>query len=186
MSAAARILHPRISRRLEIVCLCSLLLLAIPLHAQHDERAVRAAFVFHLTKYVEWPNPGNELMIGFVGEDRMGVTLQKVVDGKDSDGRTLRVVLSPTDEQLQQCSLVYFANAAQSKIRPALSKLKGRNILTVGENEEFARDGGMIGLVRDADEIQIRINLQAAQAAGLKISSRLLNLAVIVRSSGGE
>ena len=183
---SASIWHARISRRFGIVCLYWLLLLATPLHAQHDERAVRAAFVFHLTQYVEWPNPGNELIIGLVGEDRMAATLQKVVDGKESDGRILRVVVSPTEEQLQQCSLVYFANGAQPKVRATLSKLKARNILTVGENEEFARDGGMIGLVRDADQIQIRINLQAAQAAGLKISSRLLNLAVIVRSSGEE
>src|SRR5205814_2170488 len=41
---------------------CLLLLLPVSSAAQHDERSVRAAFVFHLTKYVEWPNPKNELV----------------------------------------------------------------------------------------------------------------------------
>ena len=41
---------------------CLLLLLPVSLAAQHDERSVRAAFVFHLTKYVEWSNPKNELV----------------------------------------------------------------------------------------------------------------------------
>ena len=43
-----------------------------------------------------------------------------------------------------------------------------------------------MSLVRDADQIQIQINLVATQSAGLKLSSRVLNLAVIVRSKGGK
>jgi hypothetical protein len=58
--------------------------------------------------------------------------------------------------------------------------------LTVGESEDFIRDGGMVGLVRDADQIQIQVNLEATQAAGLRISSRLLSLAVVVRNKGGR
>lgn len=165
---------------------CLLLLLPVSLAAQHDERSVRAAFVFHLTKYVEWPNPKNELVIGFAGDGTMGETLRKVLDGKNSDGRTLRVLLSPSDEQLQQCDLLYVAYSTRQKTRDVLSRLQGKNILTLGETGDFARDGGMVGLVRDADQIQIQINLVATQSAGFKLSSRVLNLAVIVRSKDGN
>jgi hypothetical protein len=39
----------------------------------------------------------------------------------------------------------------------------------------------MIALVNSGDHIQIEVNLEAAQSAGIRISSRVLNLATIVR-----
>jgi predicted transcriptional regulator len=39
----------------------------------------------------------------------------------------------------------------------------------------------MVGLVNTGDRIQIEVNLEAAQSAGIRISSRVLNLAEIVR-----
>ena len=163
-----------------------LMFLATPLCAQHDERAVRAAFVFHLTKYVEWQQTGNEIVIGFLGEGGIAETLQKVVNGKSSDGRTVRVLISPSDEQLSQCNLLYIAYPSRGKVQATLNKLRAKSVLTVGESEDFIRDGGMVGLVRDADQIQIQVNLEATQAAGLKISSRLLSLAVVVRNKGSR
>jgi hypothetical protein len=187
MNRHALAIH-RASRRglLSLWFLCALLLLTSSLQAQRDERAVRAAFVYNLTKYVEWPQADKELVIGFVGEGGMGETLQRIVAGKTSDTRTLRVILDPADDQLERCDVVYVAYSSPKRTQTVLSKLRHKSTLSVGETGDFARAGGMVGLVRDADQIQIQVNLEAAQAAGLKISSRLLNLAVIVRRKGGS
>jgi YfiR/HmsC-like len=152
---------------LRFAALSLLLFTPSPLHAQQGERSVRAAFVFHLTKYVEWSDPGDGLIIGFAGDDYMGETLRNLLDGKGSDGRKLRVVISPLENDLQKCNVVYLAYRARAKNRSVLSKLQGKNVLTVGETEDFVRDGGMVGLVRNADQIQIQVNLNAAQSAGL-------------------
>ena len=162
---------------------CALLSLLAPfLSAElQDERAVKAAFVFNLTKYVEWPHPIQELTIGFVGEGSMGETLKKVLDGKSSESRPIRVLLFPTDEQLQHCNLVYIAEPSPKKIRAALDKVQNKGVLTVGDSDSFARNGGMVGLVRTGDQIQIQVNLEATEESRLKISSRLLNLSVIVQ-----
>lgn len=159
---------------------------ATGLWAQHEERSVRAAFVYNLTKYVEWPHPGKELVIGFVGDDGIGDTLQKVLAGKSNQERTIRVVLSPSDEELQACNLVYVGYSSTEKIRGVLEKVRNKSILSVGESNHFALDGGMVGLVRVGDEIQIQVNLDEVQRGRLKISSRLLNLAVIARNRGGN
>lgn len=144
-----------------------------------DERSVRAAYVFNLIKYVEWPAPEKELMIGFAGDAATGEVMEKMLSGRASDTRTIRVVLSPSDEELARCSVLYVAEAPAVEVRKALEKVKGRGVLTVGETDSFARDGGMVGLVNTGDRIQI--NLEAAQSAGIRISSRVLNLAEIVR-----
>src|SRR5438067_12155513 len=63
---------------------------ALPCAAQgRDERAVRAAYVFNLTKYVEWPERSNELVIGFVGAGPMGNILQNMLAGKTSEWRSI-------------------------------------------------------------------------------------------------
>jgi hypothetical protein len=158
-----------------------------------DERAVRAAYVYNLIRYVEWPSQGKELTIGLAGDAATGDVMEKLLNGRTSDGQTIRVVRAPTDEELQKCSVLYVADAPAGglvgearktldrTLDKTLEKVKGKGVLTVGETEGFARDGGMIALVNSGDHIQIEVNLEAAQSAGIRISSRVLNLATIVR-----
>lgn len=145
-----------------------------------DERAVRAAYVFNLTKYVEWPASTRELWIGFAGERSEGEFLARMLEGKTSESRPIHLVLSPSEEELKKCNILYIAEPQASKARAALNKANGEMLLTVGEADSFARDGGMVGLVKAGDHIEIVVNLEAAQKAGIKISSQLLSLAQIV------
>lgn len=166
-----------------LACALSLVSLFAPLLSAQlqDERTVKAAFVFNLTKYVEWPHPSQELTIGFVGDGPMGETLQKVLDGKTSESRPIRVLLFPSDEQLQQCNILYIAQSSPKKIRAVVDKVRNKSVLTVGDSDSFARNGGMVGLVRTGDQVQIQVNLEATEESHLKISSRLLNLSTIVQ-----
>jgi hypothetical protein len=149
--------------------------------SSRDERAVRAAYVFNLVKYVEWPVPEKELVIGFTGDAATGELMERLLAGKTSEGQTIRVVLFPSDDDLKRCRLLYVAGAETPETRKALEKVKGRGVLTVGEREGFAREGGMVGLVNSGDHIQLEVNLETAQGEGIRISSRVLNLAQIVR-----
>jgi hypothetical protein len=161
-------------------------LVAPPASAQlQDERAVKAAFVFNLTKYVEWPHPSDELVIGFIGDSSMGEVLRKTLAGKTSESRPIRVLLSPSDDELERCNIFYIAQSSPAKIRSALDKVRNKSILTVGDAEPFAREGGMVGLVRAGEQVQIQVNLEVTRESQLKISFRLLNLSVIVRSTPG-
>src|ERR1700722_18499483 len=81
-----------------------------------DERVIRVAYVFNLTKYVEWPHVGNQLVIGFIGDGPMGEALEKMLAGKTSDSRLIRVVLSPSEEDLDHCDLVYVSTSSAKKV----------------------------------------------------------------------
>ena len=170
-------------RALPYACTLAAFLLAVSVAGfgqLRDERAVRAAYVFNLTKYVEWPGGGSELVIGFEGNRPTGEILQKLLDGKTSDSRLIRVLLFPSKDELKRCNVLYVTETEGKKTQALLEGLDNRNMLTVGESAEFAKAGGMVSLVKAGDQIQIQVNVEAAQRAGIKISSRLLNLAVIV------
>jgi len=142
--------------------------------------------VFNLTKYVSWPQRHDGLTIGVLGQGSMGPILKHQLDGKLSDGKKITVILHPSEIELRECDIVYIAQSAPTEISASLHRLSRRAVLTVGEGNGFARSGGMVGLVRSGDQMQIEVNLRALQAAQLQMSSRLLRLAVIISGSGGS
>jgi hypothetical protein len=147
-----------------------------------DERAVRAAYVFNLTKYVEWPPDKRELWIGFAGSRTTGEMLQKMLEGKNSESRPIHVRMFPSAEELKKCDIYYMADPDSRLLQLWLESPDNPQALTVGEVDSFAAEGGMVGLVKVGDQMQIQVNLKATQRAGIRISSRLLSLAVIVPS----
>jgi hypothetical protein len=151
----------------------------------HNPDAVKTAFVFNLTKYVEWRHSRPELIIGFAGGGPLGERLISSLSGKISESRTISVVLDPSEQALGNCDIL-FLGAMPAKTRLAwLQKVQNKGVLTVSDEASFAKEGGMVGLVTVGDHVQIEINLEAAQAAQLKISSRLLNVAVLVHPAAG-
>jgi hypothetical protein len=106
-----------------------------------DERAIRVAYVFNLTKYVEWPRAGNQLVVCFTGDGPMGEALEKMLAGKTSDSRLIRVVLSPNEESLDQCDVIYVAISSSKKVNDTLGHLRNKSVLTVGDTESFPKVG---------------------------------------------
>jgi hypothetical protein len=162
-----------------------ILLSAELLSAQQDERAVRAAFLFNLTKYVSWPRAHEHLVIGVIGNGDIGSVLKQVLEGKISDGRPITVVLHSPDSELGECDVLYISGVTPATVRSILNRAASRAVLTVGENDQFVRAGGMVALVRSGDQIEIEVNLAALRNRRLDMSSRLLKLAVVVPSGGG-
>jgi len=163
------------------------LLLAITVAGQsQSEVKIKAAYVFNLTKYVEWPIPTNQVLVCAIGDGPQVEALREL-DGKISDSRHIVVLVRPADSDLRRCDLLYVTYSSSKKIEQVVQKLSTDSVLTVGDAASFARAGGMITLLTVGDRIQIEVNLPACQKAKLKVSSRLLSLAKIVGSerSGG-
>lgn len=168
-----------------LACLFCWLGLAAPsLTAQQDERAVRAAYLFNLTRYVSWPGGRKQIVIGVAGNDNRGAELKSLLENKISDGRQIVVLLHPGESEIRSCDVLYVPAGAQTNWQALAGHIAGHPILTVGETSQFSRRGGMVGLIRSGDQIQIEVNLEVVRASGLNISSHLLNLAVLVRAAG--
>ena len=62
--------------------------------------------------------------------------------------------------------------------------MDGTSVLTVGDEEGFARRGGVINFLFENDRVRFEINVDAATRARLKISAKLLALAKLVVRTG--
>ena len=148
--------------------------------ASQDERGIRAAYVFNLTKYVEWPPESKQLVIGVIGNRATGEFLKKLLDGRMSGSRPIRLMLSPALAELRDCNILYLADGFAKKTFAAVQDMHLKGMLTLGETDTFPDDGGMIALVRVGDQIHIQLNLEATERGGVKLDSHLLDLASIV------
>ncbi len=77
--------------------------------------------------------------------------------------------------------MVFIPFTEKDQADKILKGLKGSSILTVGESEGFAALGGIINLTVVGDTVHFEVNQLAAERAGLKISSKLLSMATIVK-----
>jgi len=147
--------------------------------AQQLEQGVKAAFIYNFTKYVEWPagslDNSNNIVIGIVGQDSLGGALEKTIEGKTAGGRKFVVRHFRWGQDLSQCN-VLFVPAGEMGSAALLAHIKDRPVLTIGEAPGFARRDGIINFVIESNHVRFEINAQAAQGAGLAISSKLLAL----------
>ncbi|HXY24932.1 MAG TPA: YfiR family protein [Candidatus Acidoferrum sp.] len=156
------------------------------------EYDVKAAFLFHFAQFVEWPqgafsDPGSPLTYCTFGQDPFNGALDASLSGKKVGEHPLRVIHLEGTQDFQSCHILFVGGAEKKSVSATLSGLKGKPVLTVGETEHFAADGGMIGFCLEDNKIRFEINLDAAEKARLKISSRLLSLANhVVGASAGK
>jgi YfiR/HmsC-like len=150
--------------------------------ANSEEYQVKAAFLFHFAQLVDWPAgslPANDnsLFLCTLGEDPFAGALETTIVGKPIGNRVLRVRHLRQTEGAQDCQILFLGKAETKRIPALLSSLKPAPVLTVGETSGFLDAGGMICFLLVENRIRFAIDLEAADAAKLKIGSRLLVLA---------
>jgi hypothetical protein len=166
-----------------------MLMFVSPAKAQSPSRAdLEAAFVFKFIAYVDWPprsldGPDAPFVIGVLGNDPFGRTLDENVAGEKAKGRHIEVRRFSNVSQIDRCHILFIGSSEGGRLGTILDKLRGRSILTVSDLPDFARQGGMIGFISQNNKIRFQINHEAAQQAKLSISAKLLQLAQIVRTN---
>ena len=160
-----------------------LVLFATPQEAA-PEYELKAAFLYNFATYADWPadafpDPRAPFRVGVCGKDPFGPLLEEAFLGKTVGGRPIVVKRSPEVADLGSCQLVFVP--ASERTSRALLALEGTRALTVGEREGFAQEGGCVNFYLEGKRVRFEINPEAAKRAGLKISSKLLRLARIVK-----
>jgi hypothetical protein len=155
-----------------------------------SEYHVKAAFLFHFVQLVEWPvgAPGNDVnpvTVCTIGEDPFQGDLEATLAGQSVGTRPFRVRHLKPLEDFQGCQVLFVSRRDAVRLGRLLVELKDGPILTVGESDGFAQQGGMIGFLLVDNKVRFEINLEAAERANLKISSRLLLLAKSVIGNHG-
>jgi hypothetical protein len=145
--------------------------------------AVKAAFLFNFAKFTEWPAllPGAPIVFCIVDDETIAAALVETMRGQNIGGHPLEVSRPPDIVAWRLCHLLFIANAATERFPEGLNGVRTLPVLTVSDARGFVPAGGIIELYLEGGRTRFAIDVDAAGRSGLRLSSRLLGLAKVVR-----
>jgi hypothetical protein len=175
-----------------VVLLIAVALVNVPISVEAEDEApqdyqVKAAFLVNFPKYVDWPaeafaSANSPITVGVFGDENVAREYQNMTQGLVIDGHPVVLKRIQSEADLTgSFQILFIATSERARAASILEKLKGSPVLLVGETDNFLDQGGMINLIPKNRKIRLQINLIAARQAHLKISSRLLVAADLVK-----
>jgi len=168
--------------------LCLIACSAVNLSAQEQkpgEYQVKALFLYNFINFVDWPADSSIhsspiINVCVIGDDPFDTAIDDMLDKTVKDKKLAIRFYRPYDEP-QGCHLLFITASEQSHASHILKSVREANVLTVGDTEESARQGAIIGFFIERKKVRFAINIEAAKRAGIKISAKLLKLAKIIK-----
>lgn len=153
-----------------------------------SEYQVKAAVLFNLAKFVDWPvaafaTQQSPFNICILGDDPFGSALDQIVSGKKIEGRDVVVLRKRRTENLRICEILFVSRSEDKALGEVLNSMTGAMVLVIGESTDFAGRGGGIQFYMEDSKVRFRVNVDAVQRSHLVLSAKLLALAAIVHDS---
>ena len=153
---------------------------------------LKGAFLYRFVQFVEWPTNAfagdtAPMILGVLGSDKFATELASLLKEKKAHNRPFVVKKLSAASDAATCQVVFVADGDGRRAALVAEATRGKPILLVGEHEEFLQNGGMINIVQDEKQKQLRFDIapKNAEKANLTISSHLLRLAR-KKTGGGE
>jgi len=146
------------------------------------EYDLKAAFLFNFAQFVDWPaeafpQTNTPFVIGVLGQDPFGKSLEQIVANESIRNRKIVIRRYRDVREIDLCHILYISESETARLDRIFEFLSGKSILTVGETDRFTKRNGMISFLVVQNKLRMRIHLEAAKAAKLTISSKLLRQA---------
>lgn len=153
------------------------------------EYELKAALLYNFTQFVEWPEsafaaPDSPLVIGILGRDPFGESLDRLVRGEQSRTHPIVVARCRDIEAARNCHILFIAASERDDLQRILTGVRGRPLLTIGDFDGFIRRGGMVRFYSAGKRIRLRVDHDAARAAGFTMSAKLLRVVELSHAGG--
>jgi hypothetical protein len=151
----------------------------VPVSAQMDEGLVKAAALLKVPLFVDWPaeTMNESFVIGVAADEEFTQKVMAVARGRRLHDRDVHVQRLDESDDACTCQMLYVGVHDSARSAALLRWARRKPVLTIGETTAFLREGGIVRLYRTRDRLRLQINSKTSEEAGLKISSRLLQLA---------
>jgi YfiR/HmsC-like len=162
---------------------CSCISFAVA-QSQDKESNLKAAFIYNFTKYIDWENndADNNFIIGILGTSEIDEPINSIARTSFIKNKRIIVKRFSKVEDIGYCHILFVPGNSRIPIQSVLEKVEkvDKGVLIISEEPGLARLGSGINFVRNNDKLKFEININALNSAGLKASSQLLKLAIIV------
>lgn len=154
-------------------------------HVTLDEYQVKAAAVYNVIAFTNWPRDAfpeadSPLVIGIVGRGPVADWIGRLVAGETWRGHRIVVDRFPSIGEIRPCHVLYVAQSERGHWNDIRALCAHRPTLAVSDVDNFAVTGGNVQLAIQQNKLRIFVNLATTRATGIQLSSNLLHLATIV------
>ncbi len=144
-----------------------------------EEYSLKAVFSLNFARLTQWPYSANTNITFCIMGNTSMLDAFKLIEYKKINTKKVKLKIISRDKDIMNCQVLFISGLSHSKIRKLYSYARDYPILTISEAEDISRSGAIINFIQNGDKIRFQINLNYARQAGLKLSSRLLKLALI-------
>ena len=151
-----------------------------------DEYSIRAAMLFNLTKFIDWPawkmDPSHpKFLVCILGHDPIEPYADRYLQNQSVLAKPVQLRMIKDLSDAAGCHILYVSAGGKRSFESAAADLTKAGVLSVSERSVSRGSAQIIGLPLDIDHVQSDVNLGAAQSAGFAVSSKLLHLAVVTQ-----
>jgi len=176
-----------------LVCLIWTSLLVQSVYGEQSkvsEYDLKAVYLYNFLHFVHWPEENNiqdnlePKVIAVIGNSQFGDSLKKLQAKLQKTGKNNIIInyLGPYRKgmNLSRCHLLFISASEKKNFAEIIAALKNSPVLTVSDVDGFLTAGGMITLVTRKNKIRWKVNRTKVDLAGLRLSAKLLDIALMV------
>jgi hypothetical protein len=150
----------------------------------YSEDAVKAAFLYRFTSYVDWPAQAltdGQFTIAVLDGDGVAAELGRLLQNRQIQNRPAQVRPLKTLKDLNGAQMLYIGTSHREDLRRLIGAVAGRPVLIVTNEDDGLDAGSSVNFLLIGQRVRFEISLDAAQSSGLRVASELLAVAVRVR-----
>ncbi len=163
-----------------ILLFCGSVRLAVA-QTLEKEASLKAVFIYNFTRYVEWTLNADEseFIIGVVGNSVIDASLDEIARTSTVNSKKILIKRFSKPEEISYCHILFIPANTTFPLQSILEKTS-KGVLTIGEESGYAKMGTAFNFVLVNEKLKFEANLKVLDAEGLKVSSQLLKLAIII------
>jgi vacuolar-type H+-ATPase subunit F/Vma7 len=157
---------------------------AVP-SGEDNEYNIKAMFVLNFIKYIEWPNErgASYLRIGVIGKSEMYDALRGMTANRNETKQIL--IDEVTADSKDSYKIIIISKSENSRIDEVIKRFRSKGVLIISD-EYKGNPPAVINLLNINNKIRFEINNAAAHDQGIKISSKLTELALTVYTKNDQ
>jgi len=156
------------------------LLLALTPTLAADESELKAAIVFNVLVFVEWPDELKTIELCASADNPLLPALRRL-DGRDVRNRTFRVQALATDTPPASCRAAFVDASDRTKHALMVKNLADFGVFMISDDAEAPPHSTAVIMRRAGTRIALDVSLPAVRQARVQVSSKLLRLARTVK-----
>ena len=143
----------------------------------------QSMFIYNFTRLVEWPEAykTGDFTIGVIGNSDVFGELEAYTAGKRVGMQNIVIKKFRDASEIDKCHIIFVSYNKSSILPDILKKTEANPTLIIGERKSIINEGAGIGFVLLEDKLKFDLNLPAATRNGLKVNTKLQEMALTVK-----